>query len=194
MNAFKKFYLILVLIVLGTVSSQVFADMYNFNGTQVNIEYWAGTGSNIAVVAVDFDGSTIYNFGYRWDGAAKGWDALNAIGAVANGLAVTAHYDGGVGGMYVDNLAYNNAIKYPAGNGWAYCTSTDGQAWETSWDGVSDRVLTNNSWDGWAWGGWQQNAQGDWVCRVVGQPVPEPVTLALLGLGGIIVSISRKRA
>ena len=154
-----------------------------FNGTEV--EYFTGSGSSNSILVVDF-GYESYNFGYQWDDVATGWDAIDAISQVAGGLTVDATYDSGIGGWYVLDLAYNSAVPYAGGDGWCYCTSADGVNWSSSWVGVSDRILGDNDWDGFAWGSWVEQADGSWTHRLVGEPVPEPATFAVLGLGALL--------
>jgi len=62
--------------------------------------------------------------------------------------------------------------------------------WVSSEVGMGDRVLTNNSWDGWSWA-------ADFVGVAPDQPisaVPEPGTVALLIVvaGGWILLRTRK--
>jgi hypothetical protein len=150
----------------------------NFGGTWVEVDYWAGTGSNEAIVVVDFDatGGNSYAFGFKWDGIAIGYDALVAIDA-AGALDFEATLYGDMG-YFVDNFYYNSE----SGNEsyyWQYFTSSDGSAWDSSGVGMSDRTLTGGDWDGW------YNGFDPGVSPTT--PIPEPATVALLGLGVLLL-------
>jgi hypothetical protein len=63
--------------------------------------------------------------------------------------------------------------------------------WDYSLIGMSDRALANNCWDGWSWAPaptWDGGAPDEPVAA----EIPEPMTIALLGLGGLL--IRRRRA
>jgi hypothetical protein len=99
------------------------------------------------------------------------------------------------GGTFVTDLTYPGGSKYDYGlanTGWAYYTSSDGENWEYSMVGFADRGLNNNDWDSWTW----TNYSSDWVTvyrAPAGAPVPEPCTVALLGLGGMLLYRGRGR-
>ena len=170
--------LICLIVVLAITSSAVIATPVNFGGTWVEVDYWAGTGSNEAIVVVDFaaSGGDSSAFGFKWDGIATGYDALVAIDA-AGTLDFEATSYGDMG-YFIDNFYYNSE----SGNEsyyWQYFTSSDGSTWASSWVGMSDRTLTNGDWDGW------YNGFDPGVSPTT--PIPEPTTIVLLGLGGLLV-------
>jgi hypothetical protein len=169
--------LICLIAVLAITSSAAIAIPVNFGGTWVEVDYWAGTGSNETIVVVDFSatGGDSYAFGFKWDGIATGYDALTAIDA-AGALHFTATYYSGIG-YFVDNFYYNSESGDPSYY-WQYFTSSNGIAWNSSPAGVSDRTLTSGDWDGW------YNGFGPGVSPTT--PIPEPTTIALLGFGGLL--------
>jgi hypothetical protein len=111
------------------------------------IEYWAGSGSNAAVLVIDF-GTDSYAFGYRWDeGTKSGQDLLEAV-AAAGPLEYTE------AGGFLATLSYGTHVKtgqggYP-GDWWSYFVSDDGKEWVMSDVGFAARPLSNGAWDGWA--------------------------------------------
>ena len=156
------------------------------------VEYWAGAvdGDYEAVVVVDFAPGSSFAFGYRWnDGAAPtGWDALSAINA-AGALDVTfTPYSWGV---MVNDFAYGSVVSGDESSySWGYYIGDDGVNWTapTAY-GVSGRPLVDGCWDGWSWGG----VDDDWNhLRAPITPTPEPISMVLLGLGGMIMSRRRQ--
>jgi len=150
-------------------------------------EYSAGAGANAATIVIDF-GLEYYGFGYSWDGNSTSWAALDAVD-VAGALDVNAT-DWGDMGIFVNDLIYPGADKYDYGAdyaGWAHYGSSDGEIWSQT-GGVSFRSLSDGDWDCWVW----TNYDESWnPVRTPGQlPVPEPTTLVLLAIGGLLV---RKR-
>ncbi|MBI1336204.1 MAG: hypothetical protein GC164_04495 [Phycisphaera sp.] len=128
-----------------------------FDGKTIELEYWAGSGSNQAVVVVDF-GSVSKAYGYKWDGSATSWDMLDAID-VAGSLDVTSTYfpypllahliNGLTDGS--DSIAESGYFGDPNSNYTGYWNSTDGMAWTSPYDyGVDGRNLTDGDWDGWS--------------------------------------------
>ena len=152
---------------------------YTFN--DIPVEYWAGSGSNEAVVVIDF-GADSYAFGYRWDSGTKnGRDLMDAVDSV--GLL-----------DYTQTAGFLNTISYGSysnigQNGWptdwwAYFTSTNGESWVAAPVGFTDRVLSNGCWD--AWG---HQTTDTWPpAEIPTTPVPEPATIALLSIGGLLIT------
>ncbi|MCX5634463.1 MAG: hypothetical protein NTW55_01280 [Planctomycetota bacterium] len=144
------------------------------------IEYWAGSGSNRAVVVIDF-GPASYAFGYRWDGGTKyGKDLMAAVD-----LAGAMNYNQSYG--FLNTISYDGYLNagqngWP-GDWWVYFTSTDGASWTDASVGFADRVLSNGSWDGWA-----VQTTDTWPpAHQPTTPVPEPVTLMFLGIGALLI-------
>jgi hypothetical protein len=185
--AFKRSVSLFVLLI--TISA---ASAATYDG--LGIEYWTGSGANEATIVVDF-GLESYAFGYRWDGAASGWDALVALESevsVAESLrlAVLETDYGAPTGILVEDMDYLSATEFDYGQltfaGWAYYCSSDGDNWTSSGDSSLYRDLTNGDWDAWLWSDFIFEPFGP--IRQPGQtPVPEPGTLAMLGLGAAAI-------
>ncbi len=161
-----NFYRVITILVMLAVSSAAFA--YIFDGKDVKIEYWTGSGENEAICVIDF-GPAYFAFGYRWDGASTGFDMIQAI---ANNGDVELDLQNFGFGVFVNGITYNGYSKIGYGGGedwWHYWTSTDGSEWEISWVGASARSLGNGEWDGWRYG-------SDEAPRI--PLVPEPSTIA----------------
>jgi hypothetical protein len=157
------------------------------NGT---VEYSAGQGSNSAVLSLDFDGVSIFNFDYMWDGSATTWDALAAIDA-AGALNVTAE-DWGSMGMLINTISYpgGNTYNYPTYACWMLAESADGQNWAWDMEGASFNFLHNGDRNTWVWTDFDEY----WApIRLPGQmPTPEPATVALIGFGALLLRGGRK--
>ena len=179
----RMFFCVVVL----TATSATFAATYE----GIDIEYWAGEefGSNKATIVVDF-GLENYAFEYRWDDSATGWDALNAFDTVAtqDKLNVSSTDYGPPAGIIIEDLSYLSAEKYDYGQvfaGWGYYNSDDGDNWAVSGDSCFYRDLNNSDWDCWVWSEFSFEPFGP--IREPGQPAPEPCTILLLGLGGLML-------
>jgi len=146
-------------------------------GVNVDPVYWAGSGANEAVLVVDFNatGGGAYAFGYRWDGAATGYDMLTAV-ADAGDLDFTANYWPGMG-YFIDNFTYRGEAGDP-GKYWAYWlgTGNGGQVeWAQAAGGMSGRTLTSGDFDGW-YNGFDNTAPR----------LPEPATAMLIGVAAVL--------
>ena len=163
------------------------AEALTFDG--IGNEYSAGAGTNAATIVIDF-GLEYYGFGYSWDGNSTSWDALDAIDLA--GLLDVNATDWGASGMFVNELIYPGAATFDYGldyAGWAHYGSSDGETWFQT-GGVSFRSLSDNDWDCWVW----TNYDASWdPIRAPGkQPIPEPMTLTLLAIGGLLVRRCKK--
>jgi hypothetical protein len=148
-------------------------------------EYSAGTGANSATLVVDF-GTGSRAFEYHWDGAATSWDALHAVD-LAGDLTVTSMMDP-AWGAFVSRIRYPEASAYDYGmaaTGWTYFVSGNGSDWSALGVGPSFSPVSNGDWNVWVWSNYDDNWN---VIRNPGEaPVPEPLTLAFLGLGGLLI-------
>ncbi|HOM60409.1 MAG TPA: hypothetical protein PLP49_03075 [Anaerohalosphaeraceae bacterium] len=159
---------------------------YSFE--EVAVEYWAGQGSNRAMVVVDFADDLSFAFGYQWEGEKTSYDALLAIDACSADFTMLSHWDDSLGGWFVDDLDYLGVS--PRGSSWSFFTASDGQNWQSSWLGASERVLSDGDWDGWASGEWVWVGPGAWDWAFTGTvhtPIPEPASIGLLGLMSVLV-------
>lgn len=131
--------LVLVCVIAASAGAYTFED--------VVVEYWAGSGSNEAVVVIDF-GVESFAFGYRWDGGTKhGKDLMDAV-AAAGALNYTETSG------FLSTISYCGYLNIGQGgwpaDWWSYFTSSSGQGWVVSDVGFADRELSNGSWDAWA--------------------------------------------
>lgn len=173
-----------------------------------NIVNWTGSGSNEAAMLVDWqDGSAHASlvWGYRWNGAATGEQMFQAI--VKADPDLTDHITSYSFGDSVDEIAFNGSAYGPTGPGshdqngfgvgtsgfWAYYTG-DGvtlPTWTESAVGFGDRILANDTWDGWSWSANFNDTAPSNAPMAAPVPAPEPLSIAALGIG--LVPLLRKR-
>jgi hypothetical protein len=161
----------------------------------VNVQYWAGSGSNQTVVVVDFAPGNTYAFGYRWDGNATGWDALAAVDAagtldVSSDLSWWNKYQS----HWVTDLAYPGGVE-GSGSTWGYYLSSDGNTWNESMLGVDGEALVDGGFQGWSWCDYDYYT---WAhLRAPTTPFvdasPEPATLTVLLVAGAGLAARRRR-
>ncbi len=152
------------------------------------VEYSAGTGSNQATVVIDFDLDNYFLFDFFWDGAATSFDALQAIDAAGALFVDVQYFDFGGGPIpFINDFDYPGGVEFDYGvaanfPGWVFYTGTDNDNWNFSLLGAADRTLSNGDYDSWVWSNYDENFS---ATRGPGEApsVPEPATLALLGVG-----------
>src|SRR4030042_3402428 len=116
--------LICLILVLGMRSPAAIATPVDFGGTLVEVDYWAGTGSNEAIVVIDF-GVDSYAFGYRWESGTKyGKDLMDAV---ANAGLLDYTETGG----FLNTISYDSYSNIGQ-DGWpdvcgSYFISSDGE-------------------------------------------------------------------
>lgn len=199
------------LILAGALVIAASADATIMTYDTSSIEYSAGTGDNSATIVIDFDENNYFLFEFNWaDGADHtGWDALTAldteINVAGSDLDISAIDYGG--GWFVTDFAYTGGQKFdyvgvfddinPIDTGWGYHGSTDNLNWAFNAP-VADRVLTDGDFDSWVWtNSAPEGGSPYWGYQFRGPgetPVPEPVTIALFGFGGLIVLNKKRRS
>lgn len=168
----------------------------------LDIQYSAGTGSNTSYFVVDFGGSPdsvpgpklSYAFAYQWDNEATSADALIDLSNVANGLTLeTTEFSFG---LAIDRLSFGQDDDTPDFNEddrfWNFYQGTlaNDLSWAFSGVGISDRALTDGSFDGFRAQPFDANSPGPQLPAVA---IPEPNSQLLFLLGTLICFSTRRR-
>ena len=135
-----------------------------------------GTGENAANVTINWKDGYVAEFVVKFGATSvTGIELFDII--ESDSTLETVRNDFGWG-IAVGGISFNDHSNPGFVSGedwWHYWTKDSGQTtWTSSWTGAADRIVSNGDSDGWVYG----NA---------GAPVPEPMTLALLGLGGLLL-------
>lgn len=184
----RLFKLAVCLLVVSAGSAQA----YLIQGLELDIEYWAGSGENACVIAIDWNNtngpynSEFHLFGYNWQGtAATLAEALSAIDADGV-LDIAYNYDWG----FIETINYDQTLidgdvhTNEGYGGWWWIGSTidAGQTWIAG-NGIENDIL----WDGGIFG--LNVDEGVWTSSSM--TIPEPVTITLLA-AGLLLMRSRK--
>lgn len=178
-----------------------------------DIQYWVGSGTNEASLVLQWnDGKSPVSlaWGFRWDGAATGWDMIAAIAAADTRLTIQSSIDptyghfiygilfdsnGDGSGLDTSSLLTDSSDRYQNGSDggfWGYdigqgstLPGTSGTPdWTFSDFGVDFTSLTNQSWNAF-------NYTLDYLnppvleIPVAVVAVPEPQTISLMAFFGL---------
>lgn len=188
---------------VGTGSNQAaFAVQWGSNQTLVWGFRWDGTakGSDMAMAICAADprlfglggGGTLGGLGYDKDndgvyGITKGTTTYNQDNIVNGWISGTYSNPGYDGWTSIDSedvwaSGWNNGY-------WSYWVrASDSANWGYSGLGFSSRTLTNGCWDGWSIsGGGYGSGSAPTNMQAAAAPVPEPATMALLAIGGLLL-------
>lgn len=124
--------------------------VFETHATFQSIEYFTGTGPKVSFVVIDFyvTGGTTRTFGYCYEEPVNSFEMLLAI-AEAGPLEI--EYTVKPFGVFIDNFSYGDETGDP-GQFWRFETAQAGQGafvWETSGVGITSRMISDRSVDGW---------------------------------------------
>jgi hypothetical protein len=162
-----------------------------------DLTYFTGAGSNRAALVVDFkNGGPSYVWGFQFNGTVTGQQMIEAIAAdPVSGLSIQKTSFSFGDALTGISFKGNNVGGFnPGSTGYLAYYLADGSAsaptsWNSSSVGMGGRTVANNSWDGWSWA---PNFVATAPSTNYVAAVPEPATLAILGLG--VAALSRRRA
>ncbi len=158
----------------------VFSFLFATGSLATAEEFAVGTGQNSAGLYIEWSDGYIAQFTVSFDGTSV--TGLSLFDIVEASTALTTARDSYGTSVFIDGISFNghSNIGYGGGENWWHQWIQNG---EGSWgwgSGVSERVLNDGDSDGWIYGR-------------AGEPVPEPVSIALFGLGGMILSRCRRQ-
>lgn len=147
-----------------------------FSATCFAVPIEVGQGVNTAYVYIEWADSYVAEFNVKFGSTSA--DTTTGIALVnlieANTSLVTEQFSGG----FVDGISYlsHSNIGFKGGDNWWHYWTLESDA--TDWVapqtfGAAGRIVENGDSDGWVYGR--------------GTAVPEPVMIALLGLGGMFL-------
>lgn len=170
----KKVYKNLLIMMFAILFANNLFAQFGFDA----ITFWVGTGSNQAMLVVDFNDSSTtecYAWGYRFDGTKTGEEMLNDIAAADTNFVID------ISGGFLNSISYKEHSGLPgAPDYWMTFSGTSLSDWTMN-SGISTE-LTNNDWFGCSYTG----VDSLWNPLFV----PEnPVSASALGIKDISQSI-----
>ncbi|MHC4962061.1 MAG: PEP-CTERM sorting domain-containing protein [Planctomycetota bacterium] len=143
-----------------------------------------GTGANTVGVEIEWSDGFLQEFTVSFDTPSiSGWDAISLVEANTS-MVLTANNWGTPEepSWFIDGIDFDghSNIGYLGGEDfWHYWTMDVGEIWASSLVGASERIMLPGDTDGWVYG------------HAFAPGVPEPATMALFALGGLLI---RKRS
>jgi hypothetical protein len=170
----KAIRVVVLLISAVTVSS--------VNATLIEV----GSGVNTADVLINWKDGYTAEFAVKFGSQSS--DTLSGLGLfdiIEVSSSLTTVRDDFGWGVFINGISLDGHSNVGFGGGddwWQYWTKNNGEtSWTSSWVGAADRVVHDGDSDGWVYG--SANA-----------PVPEPATVALMALGGLLLGRKKQEA
>ena len=157
-----------VFVVLFVLSAGIFAI-----ATPIEV----GSGDNTAGLYIEWKDGFSADFAVSF--SADSVTGLELLGIAADNSDLDIVTISSVWGEYLDGMSYQGHDNSGFGGGedwWHYWINDGGEDWISALVGASTRLVQNGSADGWVYGT---------------DTIPEPATIGLLGLGGLLL---RKRS
>lgn len=193
---------VVAIVSLLSSASTASATAYSFQDVEVDVEAWAGSGSQETILVVDWNKldhgqstvSASHAFGFRWDGQAYQSDMLTALDAAGVFDATVT-----TGGSFPSNIVFNDGVEiheHIEPGSWNIAHSSDPFArwgtwgdseWTYNSGGLTSELLVPGEFVGF-------NAimfydvvpdDADTSLQLDIPIVPEPVSAVLLALGSL---------
>jgi hypothetical protein len=146
------------------------------SSTAIAIPIEVGTGDNSAGLYIEWGDGYIAEFLVKFEETTVTGLGLFDITEAETSLT-TVRSDFGWG-VFVDGITYDGHSDTGFGGGedwWHYWIKDAGEgSWTSPAFGAVDRIVEDGDWDGWVYGR-------------AGAPIPEPATIVLLALGGLLI-------
>ena len=159
----------------------VFSFLLVTSSFAITEQFTAGTGQNNANLYIEWNDGYSSQFTVSFDSTSI--TGLNLFDIVEASTGLTTARESYGSAVFIDGISFkgHSNIGYNFGaNWWHYWVKdSDQQDWLSPAYGAGDRVIYNGDSDGWIYGR--------------DTSVPEPVSIALFGIGGLILSRCRRQ-
>ena len=153
MNAASSRLLAILAPVLLTVPAGADLIIDSASGLMLDIEYSAGTGENTSYLVIDFSatGGTTHAYSFHWNSSPISLTSLDLLSAIVDAGDLDWEYASSEWGPYIENFSFGNEGG-DASLFWSYSlgeVDDPGISWVDSQEGIGDRLLADDSIDGW---------------------------------------------